>query len=171
MNGKSPKAPGWSLGVALVVMGLLGIIFGAEISQNGFSNPNDPGPRLFPVGLSLCLIAGGLYFLGGKLKTSVSKPTGRGQTRERHGLKSWLRHEGNQNFLILLLAIVLYIPAISVLGYGLSTLLFAAAMMIRLRIKWWLAMGVSVGAVVLIQLLFVSLFKVQLPAGMLGLPF
>ena len=65
--------------------------------------------------------------------------------------------------LMLLAALVIYVAVMPWIGFAPSTLFFTFAVMWRLGTRWWLA---TIGAVVIvlsIHLLFVLLFKVQLP--------
>ena len=63
----------------------------------------------------------------------------------------------------LLVALVLYVAAMAWIGFAASTALFSLAVMCRLGTKWWLAALGSAVIVGAIHLLFVVLFKVQLP--------
>ncbi|HKS37619.1 MAG TPA: tripartite tricarboxylate transporter substrate-binding protein [Verrucomicrobiae bacterium] len=65
--------------------------------------------------------------------------------------------------LFLLVALVTYLIAMRWIGFSGSTFVFALAVMRRLGTKWWLAGVGSAVIVVAIHLLFVTLFKVQLP--------
>lgn len=61
------------------------------------------------------------------------------------------------------LAMVVYLAAMPWLGFAASTLLFAGFVMWRLGARWWMATLASLLMVGAIHLLFVTLFKVQLP--------
>jgi hypothetical protein len=65
---------------------------------------------------------------------------------------------------------VIYLAAIGWVGFSLSTILLCTGVMIWLGNRWWVALIVSVAMVVVVKLLFVILFRVQLPVGELGLP-
>ena len=53
-----------SLGLVLIVVALLFLVFSRDISETGLGGNNDLGSRALPVGLALCLMAGGLWELG-----------------------------------------------------------------------------------------------------------
>jgi hypothetical protein len=61
------------------------------------------------------------------------------------------------------IALVLYLAAMPWVGFACSTVVFALVLMLRLGTRWWLAAASSVVLVAVIHLLFVTLFKVQLP--------
>ena len=65
--------------------------------------------------------------------------------------------------LFLLAALVLYALVMPWVGFAASTLVFTFAVMWRLGTHWLLAVAGSVVLVITIHLLFVILFKVQLP--------
>ena len=75
------------------------------------------------------------------------------------------------NVLLMIAALCVYIPAINWLGFSLCTFVLATGLTVCLGSRWWLAPIVAVVMVTVVQLLFVGMFKVQLPAGELGLPF
>jgi hypothetical protein len=74
------------------------------------------------------------------------------------------------NALVLFAGLLLYLAAMPWCGFSVSTLLFSLGVMLRLGVRRALASVVSLSMIVAIHLLFVKLFKVQLPTGVLGLP-
>jgi hypothetical protein len=68
-------------------------------------------------------------------------------------------------------ALLLYLPAIEWLGFFLSTILFSGGLLRWLRMSWRGTVATVLVLVLTVQLLFVQLFKVQLPAGPIGWPF
>jgi Tripartite tricarboxylate transporter TctB family len=178
-----------SIGPVVMLVGLLAILLSRGISRHRLGDNHDPGPRAFPVGLGVCLILGGALqtAYSGRHRKQRSAPTATaGESVERNdsisrpaGLEPSLDSQARPGFfgrinfdvLILLAALALYIPAISWLGFSLSTLLFSLGLMRRLGTGWLLAGLMSLALVVAIHLLFVTLFKVQLPTGVWGMPF
>jgi len=75
------------------------------------------------------------------------------------------------NFFVLIGAVFVYLLALSWLGFQVSTLLFAAAVLTWLGARWWSALISGVVIVVVVRVLFVGLFHVQLPEGAFGLAF
>jgi putative tricarboxylic transport membrane protein len=73
--------------------------------------------------------------------------------------------------MILLAVLVFYVLGMGWIGFSLSTLLMAVVLMVWLGNRWWVAVAVAVVMVAVVRLLFVMLFRVQLPAGEWGLPF
>jgi tripartite-type tricarboxylate transporter receptor subunit TctC len=69
----------------------------------------------------------------------------------------------SRNPVLLVGALLLYLAVMPRIGFVPSTLIFAAAVMWRLGIRLWLAAAGSVVLVATVYLLFVTLFKVQLP--------
>ena len=156
-------------GACFLVLGVAALVFGLRIEELGLGQNKDPGPRVFPMVLGAILALGGLMELG----VSLVKVGNHGSPSPDAGDRVEVRFNLSdfKNFWVVLLGLVLYAILIGVLGFSLSTLLFGVTMMVRLGVRWWVSVLVSLGLVVGIHLLFGQLFKVQLPAGSLGLPF
>jgi len=96
-----------------------------------------------------------------------------GQSFRRAGL-ALLRApvaSGNREVFLLAGGVCLYLLGMIWLGFFLSTGLFCLALLRWLGTGWRPAILTSLVLVGSIYLLFGQLFKVQLPAGQLGLPF
>jgi putative tricarboxylic transport membrane protein len=155
------------LAAALIVFGAAGFWFALEIGRTGAGGGHDPGPRFFPMALSLILVSfGGLQFLLAVLGKSVTSP-GAGETAEVPLEEA----PSAARWLILLAVLVLYVLGMGWIGFSVSTLLMAVGLMVWLGNRWWVAIVVAVVMVAVVRLLFVMLFRVQLPAGEWGLPF
>ena len=119
---------------------------------------HDPGPRAMPILLAtllvLCLVAEGYLS-----RRREDAPLKCGARSAECGSTSWMSADA----VFLLVALVIYVVAMPWIGFSASTFAFAGAVMWRLGTKWWLAAAGSVVLVVAIHLLFVVLFKVQLP--------
>jgi hypothetical protein len=160
---------GWSLGPALIVVGLTAVVWSGDIPRTGLGDTHDPGARAFPMGVGVCLVLGGIYQL-----VLWARGRGSGGNFSMHNMSKALAtclDAKNRDAWILVGALLLYVPAILWLGFSLSTLLFSLGLMVRLGAGWKLAVMMSLVIVVVINLLFAGLFKVQFPGGSIGLPF
>lgn len=166
----SDKATGVSFGLGLVAVAAFFLFFARDIGRAGLASNGDPGPRLFPVACSLALLAGGLFELARWGWARRRKPIG-GVPRPPFRWRALFQDPGKRNAAIVVAALAVYIPAIDWLGFAASSLLFSTVLLIRLGARWWSAVLVSVLLLVVIELLFVNVFKVPLPSGELGLPF
>lgn len=146
------------LGVAFLGTAVLTLFLSRSIHSIGLGDNFDPGPKAFPIGLSLLLLVGAfLEFYKSRKRTSLpGEPSDRAKTK---------------TVLLLLCAFLIYVILLPWIGFALSTLLMATAMMILLGNSWKQSLGVSVLLISIIYLLFVMVFKVPLPGGMLNLPF
>lgn len=123
-----------------------------------------PGPNFFPVILSMILIiAGGYEILIAWRDIQAKKAT----KISKEYFKDW----GNQNLLIIVFSLIIYVFLLEWLGFLLATFIFSLILMIRLKTGWIRGTFFSAVAVIVIMLLFVKLFKVQLPEGSLGIIF
>lgn len=114
----------------------------------------DPGPYAVPMAMALLVVAATLVELfRGRRPPAVSPEAG--TTDGRPAV--------NRTVLVLVAMLLLYVGVLSWVGFAVSTFLFAAAAMLVLKVRTWMA-WVGAGALVGgIHLLFVVLFKVPLP--------
>ncbi len=161
------------LSAGLIAVAGVAIWFAGDIGRTGAGGGSDPGPRFFPLLLSLMLLVFGLIYAVQTILTAFSRTSsGDGSEPVQSGkADETLSPELGWRWLVLLVFLMLYIFAIGWIGFSVSTWLMASGMMIALGNRWWVAAGVALLMVVVIRLLFVVLFRVQLPAGELGLPF
>ncbi len=163
------EQPGWSLGPVLIVVGIATLILARDIPEASLGNNQDPGPRAFPAALACLLLLGGIYEVA-RVLLRHKDPVDPRPTGVSKGLwRQWLRRPEDVNVLILVGTLGLYLLAMPWVGFPAATLLFSVGMMLYLGSRWTLAVPVSVGLVAVIYLLFALLFRVQLPAGVLGL--
>jgi hypothetical protein len=164
-SSRLPHTP-WQrvYGLGLLSAGMIAVAgvalwYAGDIGQTGPGGGHDPGPQFFPLLLSLILLAFGIghavqaariAFLPGFGSQGIQPAQQEGAPRTQIGWR-WL---------ILLTLLVFYVLAIGLVGFSVSTWLMATGMMIGLGNRWWV-----------VRVLFVILFRVQLPAGELGLPF
>ena len=162
-----------SLAVALIILASLAIWFCKDISRSGIQQRGGIGPRAFPIGLSVCLLAGGIAEAISWIVTHRRRRTGRlslASHRDRRPGVSSSQTAEVMRVVLLVTALAIYIASISWLGFSLSSWIFAFAMLVGFRGNWFssfIAAFVLVGGV---KLLFYHLFKVQLPDGVLNLP-
>ena len=164
-----------SLAVALIVFASLAIWFCKDISRAGIQQRGGVGPRAFPIGLSVCLLAGGIaeatswFWMVAKRRLRTGRfslaSLDDGRPAFTHGRSSEVIQ-----VVLLVIALASYIFAISWLGFTLSSWLFAFVMLVALRANWFSSLIVASVLVMGIKLLFYYLFKVQLPDGVLNLP-
>ena len=152
------RASPW-LGVCVVGVALAALFLAKDIQGVNVGSTQDPGPRLFPIGLSVLLLAMGLMEMW------------KGRARQRSQISNLKSQISKERPAFLLAAIVGYLGLLYVAGFALATLLFTVLATRFLGTSWKrsaIAGPLLVGGV---HLLFVRLFKVPLPEGLLGLPF
>ncbi|MBT5706655.1 tripartite tricarboxylate transporter TctB family protein [bacterium] len=159
------------LGVGLALLGALAIGLALQIEVLGLGQNQDPGPRAFPMVLGVVLLIGGLFEVATSVVRIDSSKSNGDQGDEGVKANHSVSINGPMNMILIFVGLCLYVGLIGVLGFVLSTFLFAVSMMIRLGVRLRISLLSSLGLLLGIHLLFVRLFKVQLPAGMLGLPF
>jgi hypothetical protein len=153
-----------SLGYVLIVFALVVLYLSKDIRELGFGGNSDPGPKLFPIGLSILLAIGGAVEIWKNWRmrsetTELPGPTDEGLCERQ------LRVGGLMGLFLV------YILALPYLGFTLSTLVLSTAMMMLLRIRWKMAFLVTAVLTLIGNVLFGALFHVPLPRGVLGLPF
>ena len=173
-NGEAvrPGAVGWSLGVVFLALGAAAAGLARLIPFTELGNNRDPGPRAFPTYLGLLLILGGAWELAAWWRNRRAAPlSAESPPPDAPTPDTPLASVRNSDVVVLVGAVALYIPAMVWLGFSLGTLLFTSVVLRRLGARWPVILGTAIGLVLLVQLLFVQLFRVQLPIGSLGLPF
>lgn len=158
------------MSAGVIALAVAAIWFAGQIGRTGAGAGHDPGPRFFPLLLSLILLAFGVYYA---VQTAVVAMVTASRDQRSEPLQQEQAPDAQLGWrwLILLGFLVLYVVAIGWIGFSVSTWLMASGMMIALGNRWWVAAAVALLMVVVIRLLFVVLFRVQLPGGELGLPF
>lgn len=165
---ESPDSRGALFGVFIVAVGVVTLLSVGSIHEMSFGSNTDPGPRALPMVLAGCLILGGLAEIVVKWtkRRRVTAVEARPETATVPADGPNLWDAG-----ILLAALIIYIAALPWVGFTLSTLAFTLSMMWRLQVRWVLNVVVSLCLVGAVHVLFVMVFRVQLPPGVLGLPF
>lgn len=156
--GESP--PGrLSFGLFLLILSGFILYFAKNIRGLALVD-SDPGPRALPIALGIFLLVAAVIELVPALWQF--RRTGR----------DWLSFSvSDRMVLFTIVSLLIYLPAINLLGFSTSTVLFGFAQMWRLGSRWWVSLLVSIGLVVIVNLLFVTLFKVALPESSQGIPF
>lgn len=151
-------------GIILIVIAVFVIIISLGFPSFIVGDKKLPGPNFFPVILSIILIITGGYEIliacrdmRAKKATKISKEY----------FKDW----GNQNVLIIVFSLIIYVFLLEWLGFILATFIFSLILMIRLKTGWIRGIIFSTVAVIVIMLLFTKIFMVQLPEGSLGIIF
>ena len=158
------------LGAGFIGLGALAVAFGLGIQELGLGQNRDPGPRAFPLALGLILVGGGVFEWVASWMHWRRQPEEKEARSEVEGRDGQVPRSGLRHMVGLLIGLCLYVAALNWLGFTLSTMVFSLAMMILLGVRWPVGLATSVGLLFLIHVLFRMLFKVQLPAGTLGLP-
>jgi hypothetical protein len=165
-----PLRTGWSFGAGLLAVGLLALWLSNDIDATRLGDTRDPGARALPRILAAILIAGSVLQLAGWMRARL-RAKAVGLPLRDAAEATATEPAASVDAVILLVATVVYIPLIAWAGFALSTTLFVIAIMIRLRARWLTAIATALGLVIVVHVLFVTLFRVQLPTGRLGLPF
>jgi hypothetical protein len=162
----------WGFGIALLLTGMVALLLSGGLDEPRLGSNEDPGPRALPVLLASCLALGGVVEL---VRCWRLRMQDHGRTssapRGREGRCALLGDRATRDRLVMLGGMVLYVAAIPWAGFSLSTWLFALGGMRRMGVGWLLAAGVATGLVAVIYAVFVRVFRVQFPPGVLGVPF
>ena len=147
------------LAAFLLGTSILVIVFSSSIQSIGLGDNLDPGPKAFPIGLSLLLALGGIIELWNFRGQRIA-----GTTRSK-------AYRAPRVVLSLLCFFLFYVLILPWLGFSISTLIMATLMMVLLGNSWKQSLILSLVLITLIYLLFVVMFKVPLPGGIMNLPF
>lgn len=129
--------------------------------DRGLTGNNDPGPLALPIVLAVCLAAaGGWSLLRGDAAIAE------GEVRQDHAVAS-----GRPTVAKVACEILAYTIGVPICGFTLSTLVFVSIVLWKFGARWYSAIGAAVVTVLVVRGLFGEVFAVQLPSGLLGLPF
>jgi putative tricarboxylic transport membrane protein len=142
-----------------LTIGLTAVLLGRAIKKPGFASNQDPGPQFFPILLGTLLALGGCILL---LK-SFYQPAPK--------TESSIDPLNNRSLLLFVIGFLAYLLAMPWIGFSLASITFVCLMIWQQGSRLGVALPLAIGLVIGIQILFVKLFHVQLPAGILGLPF
>jgi hypothetical protein len=166
-NIPASDPPTRTFGPVLIAIGLLVLWLSGGISNSTVGHNDDPGPRTFPIATASILLAGGLFELVRYLRQPKS---GKPPERSAAGSPGQTASPPNNRQAIFLIAgLAIYLIAMPWAGFPTATWIFSLVLMLRLGAGKLMATTASAGLVLAIYLLFVLLFKVQLPPGVLGL--
>lgn len=162
MNHTQERSAGdFSLNLFWVGVGLFFLWFARDIPVASFTSEGDPGPRAFPRWLGAALVIGGLFELL-RQRLLNSSPASDSATKASPTLR-------RRNGLVVLFAVAIYIPAVTLIGFSLATLILVTGLLRFLGSRWWISAIAAAALVVLIQLLFAYGFNVPLPTNYWGL--
>lgn len=167
-NTPAPATSDTTLNLFWIATGCFFLGFAGNIPEADFTSAGDPGPRFFPQCLGLLLLMGGIYSL---LRSVFGfSPTAASTTLPKPDLTDPPSPTRRPlNGVLVLIAIMLYIPAVSWFGFSLSTLILTTSLLIFLGSRWSVSLGVAGTLVALVQLLFGQAFNVPLPTNYWGL--
>lgn len=145
------------------------VIRGAGYESLGKNH--DPGPQALPTALAVALVLALIaewYFSRRSVLAAGGTPALPDAPQLEEGTDRQPSTQGDapvasRRTWLLLGALVAYLVCLPRVGFSVSTGVFAFAMMWRLGTRWWVAAPGAVALVAMIHLLFVELFKVQLP--------
>lgn len=167
MEGNNKSGQGnLILGIVLVTISLFVLVY-ANINFPDFrvGGQKLPGPKFFPSLLSVFLIISGIYEI---ILALLKKPLFKNR---KIPITELIKDWGFQNFFILVLSIILYVPCIKLLGFFIGTTLIAVVLLYRLEVSPGKSFFVAISLSLIIMLLFEKLFKIQLPDGFFNITF
>jgi len=144
-------------GIVLLLLSIAVIRESLTFPETVSAGKKTPGPSFFPILLSVVLIIAGFQQIAAGTRMSRE---GKGQ--------GWTW--GASNSVIIILFLFLYVLFMEYLGYAAATLLFGVLLMVRLKVGFFRALSVTALTVIFIVSIFGQIFHIQLPAGLLGLP-
>jgi hypothetical protein len=143
------------------------------IAAAGFASPGaatDPGPWFFPALLSVCLVAGTLALVANSLVRKAEREAASAAARRARQWLTFWTDRGKLDVVLLVASLPVYLAAIPRLGFFPSTLVWAVLVMKRLGLAWLAAIPLTAALLAAIYMLFVYLFRVQLPMSPWGPP-
>jgi hypothetical protein len=172
-TSQSESRPSLALGAALILVAALFIVFAKDIPRTGLAGNTDPGPRALPLAMAIAVGMGGLIESmravliwrqhGEAVSTLAPKLT---PTKTIASTQT-----SYKNFAVLTGTMLVYLLALSWLGFQISTLLFSSVVLIWLGARWWSALLASLVVVIVVRILFEGMFHVRLPPGAFNLAF
>ena len=153
-----------AFGLFLVLLSGAALYFARDIRVLDLGN-HDPGPRTLPV------VAGTIMLLGGvaEIIAAVFRRRERSQRESRSPTTESPDESAFdvQRAGIIAAGLLTYIATLTTVGFAVGTILFATWALWYWGLRWWAAGLTSVAIVVIVQILFVVVFKVPLPSGSL----
>ena len=170
-TSSAESRPSVAFGAALILVAAFFLIFAKDVPRRGLAGDTDPGPRALPMALAIFLAAGGCVEVCRATVYARRKPATSNLPPTPSAAEAATTTVARTNFAILTAAVFSYVVALSWLGFQVSTLVFASSLLVWLGARWWTAVLSGLLLVIVVRVLFVSLFHVQLPAGVFGLNF
>lgn len=172
-----------SLLAAILLIAVFFIFTAGGIEPTGAISPGDPGPKMFPVALSVVMIIGAAWLA---VSSYVSPARGVSETTEPGDDETTQSSddvdggdlldakpvkgddaEGFVNVVLLICGLFGYLSLLNILGFSLTTIAFAALLLHRLGSRFVASLIGSVALVLFVKIMFTTLFEVQLPEGYL----
>lgn len=155
------KAKGsYCFGIILLVLSFLVIYFSRSFPEFKSGDKVLPGPRFFPILLSVFFIIAGVveiyraYKSDRKLFIKINF--------------KYLLNKGNLDLLLLVGLLLIYVPLINKLGFIIGSVIFTVILMLRLNVPLFKSILVSILGITVIQIMFEKLFMIYLPDGLLS---
>jgi len=164
-ESKTAESP--SFGLLLILIGLLTLFLAGRIEDPAISDKNDPGPAGLPTAVAVLLIAGGVILTVNWFRKSGGAAARSWTVEIPARLQRTFEGSARRNVWFASGGLTAYVVAIPWLGFSISTFVFGTSLMIRLGSRWWLAILVSLSTVAIIRFVFVGMFAVYLPEGLL----
>ncbi len=165
------RSYGLSLPVLLTALGISTLYLAAQLPEFVQRGQQLPGPRYFPtiLGVFFC-IAGVVELVRYIRHKRHARAAGRLPADPFFvRLKSVTGDWGAHSVAIILGSLAVFVPVVQVLGFVLGGTLFSTVLMLRLKARWYNAIILSLVVVLVIAVVFGRLFRVPLPAGILGI--
>ncbi len=145
------------LGICVILLAAYVLVIITDFPDFTLRGKKLPGPRFFPMLLSLFLIGFGSFFIVTSFRT-------RSNSSLREGVISF---EGILNCFVILLSVLIFMPLCNLLGTTFTIVFLGSVIMVFLGIKWYASILYSLLLGLLARVIFVDFFKVALPVGML----
>jgi tripartite-type tricarboxylate transporter receptor subunit TctC len=128
----------------------------------------DPGPWAFPIALTALLVAGTavVSISAARQHASAAAPTAL-PASESQSWRTFWRDRGQSDVVLMMISLLVYLATMPWIGFMASTFLFSTGWMMRLGVRWWVALLMTSLMLVVVHLLFVQQFQVILPTGKL----
>lgn len=133
------------------------------IAAAGYTPAGDPGPWFVPRLLAAGLLAGTVCVATASAWRRIRLELPENVAVRSGSWTRFWRERGKLDVVVLLAALPLYLVATPRVGFFPATFVLATAMMMRLGVRWWIALAVSGGMLLVVYLLFVGQFRVVLP--------
>lgn len=136
--------------LAPIVIFLIALLFFIQSFHYSYKSAIGPGPGFFPVWLSGILMILSLFYF-------VESVKGKNASEEK-----WPSGQAFKNVLHILGSLIIFWALLSYLGYILTSAIFLYVLLHK-HYKWYVGLSVSIGASIILFLLFKAGLGVRLP--------